>query len=67
MESRPMIGAMIRCVAPRFEAGAVTYNGHTTIELPQRSEEGRIIPRVFDRYQLRQVEKEWIYQRLEGS
>lgn len=65
MESRPEIGAMIRCIAPKFEAGAVTYSGHTVIELPHRTADGKITPRAFDLYQLKPVGKEWIYQRVE--
>ena len=65
MAIRPEIGAMIRCVAPQYEAGAVTYYGHTIIELPHRTDLGKITPRSVDLYQLKQVGKEWIYELVE--
>ena len=67
MQLRPEIGATIRCVAPTFEAGAVTYNGHTIIQLPHRNDHGKIIPRSIDLYRLKQVGKEWIYELVEPS
>ena len=65
MNTLPRIGTMIRCVGRTFEAGAVTFAGHSRIDLPRRTEDGKIIPRVFDTYQLTQVGKEWIYELME--
>ena len=67
MKIRPEIGATIRCVAPQFEAGAVTYYGQTIIELPHRTDDGKIIPRSVDLYRLKQVGKEWIYELVDLS
>jgi len=61
MTSLPKIGAMIRCVGPSFEAGAVTYNGHTNIDLPRRTADGEIMPDTFDSYHLKRVGGKWIY------
>lgn len=65
MDTLPKIGTMIRCMGPKFEAGAVTFAGQSRIDLPRRTEDGRIIPNTFDLYQLRQVGTEWIYQLVE--
>lgn len=62
MESLPKIGNMIRCVSPTFEAGRVTFSGHTKIDLPRRTDDGKIVPNAFDLYQLKQVKGEWIYE-----
>ena len=53
---------MIRCVGPSFEAGAVTFSGHTNIDLPRRTDDGKIIPDAFDSYELKQVGDKWIYE-----
>ena len=67
MVFRPEIGAMIRCVAPKYEAGAVTYYGHTIIELPHRTDDGKIIPRSVDLYLLKHVGNDWVYELVELS
>lgn len=61
----PKIGTMIRCVGPRFEAGAVTFNGHSRIELPRRTDDGRVLPDAIDLYQLKRVGEEWVYERID--
>ena len=58
----PKIGAMIPCVGPSFEAGAVTFSGHANIDLPRRTDDGKIIPDMFDLYELKQVGGKWIYE-----
>ena len=62
----PKFGILIRCVGPRFEAGAVTYNGHSTIELPRRTDDGRILHDRIDTYQLKRVGEQWIYERIDS-
>ena len=59
MQNLPKIGAMIRCVGAPIEAGAVTYNGHFSINLPRRTDDGTIVHGAFDSYQLRWVGEEW--------
>lgn len=67
METLPKIGTLIRCVGARLEAGAVTYNGHTSIPLPRRTDDGKTGPGMFDLYHLRQVGSEWIYELVQPS
>ena len=62
MTDLPKIGTMIRCVGPGFEAGAVTYSGHSNIDLPRRTDDGKFIPDTVDSYQLKYVGNEWIYE-----
>jgi len=62
MQPLPKIGAMVRCVGPSYDAGAVTYNGHGDIRLPSRTESGRIVPGTLDWYRLTRVGGEWVYQ-----
>ena len=62
MTDLPKTGAMIRCVGGWVDAGAVTYTGHRRIDLPRRTEVGKIVPGAVDAYRLVQVANEWIYQ-----
>ena len=61
----PKIGTMIRCLGPTFEAGVVTFYGHSRIELPHRKDDGRIVREAIDLYQLKRVGEEWVYERID--
>ena len=58
----PKIGTMIRCIGPNFDAGSVTYAGHSIIQLPHRMDDGRIISNTFAEYRLKQNGEGWVYE-----
>ena len=61
----PKIGTMIHCVGPNFGTGSVTYNGHDTIQLPRRTDDGQIILNTFAEYQLKRNGEGWVYELVE--
>ena len=62
----PKIGTMIRCIGPNFDAGSVTYAGHSIIQLPRRTERQARSFRGggggFADYQLKRIGEEWVYE-----
>lgn len=62
-----MIGELIRCLGPSYDAGSVTYSGNERIELPVRDMRGKILMGSLGVYKLTDLSGEWIYRLVQLS